>query len=417
MQRLFTPILIAALAFSASYAHSAIPTQLTYQGYLTERQGAALTDEFFVTFVIYNVEVGGSPLWTDTMLMDVENGLFSVQLGRPANPFPTSLFDTPLWLGITVESDMEMIPRREITSVGFAFKADDAETVQGMSAFQLDQSDHVSDLGNPHSVTAEQSGAVSEQALDSHVTDASNPHQVTAAQTNAVDNLMFASHAAGPSAHHARFSDTEAVDAVIAADGPGSSLDADTLDGLQAAAFALQASSYDATQIDVLLQSLQSQIDALAGLPKFRDQGDGTILDSRTGLIWLKNANCTELGDLGNGGRDNRVTAINDIRELENGVCGLTDGSVKGEWYMPSAAEFATILDRTYTGPALSNADQSGQWTAGDPFVAVRLEGYWTSNKLDTAGRGWIADLQSGTLQEINAQSGFQYIWPVRRAK
>ena len=32
------------------------------------------------------------------MLVEVENGLMSVELGRSANPFPVDLFETPLWL-------------------------------------------------------------------------------------------------------------------------------------------------------------------------------------------------------------------------------------------------------------------------------------------------------------------------------
>ncbi|MBT8131400.1 MAG: DUF1566 domain-containing protein [Gammaproteobacteria bacterium] len=52
-----------------------------------------------------------------------------------------------------METDSEMIPRRELTSVGFSFKAEDAESLQGRSAADLDQSDHVADMNNPHNVT------------------------------------------------------------------------------------------------------------------------------------------------------------------------------------------------------------------------------------------------------------------------
>lgn len=52
-------------------------------------------------------------------------------------PSPTDLFSTPLWLGISVNVDPEMTPRRPIAASAFAFKAADAATPEGKTADQL----------------------------------------------------------------------------------------------------------------------------------------------------------------------------------------------------------------------------------------------------------------------------------------
>ncbi|NNF61510.1 MAG: hypothetical protein HKN06_09310 [Gammaproteobacteria bacterium] len=143
---------------------AAVPTSLNYQGYLTDPSGAAIDTDTQITFSIYNADVGGSSLWSDTRTVPVDQGLFSVELGNPLNPFPAGLFDTPLFIGIDVDGDGEMVPRRPLTSVGFSFKADqadDALSLQGQGPAAYDQSLHVSDVANPHGVTVGQTGGAS----------------------------------------------------------------------------------------------------------------------------------------------------------------------------------------------------------------------------------------------------------------
>jgi hypothetical protein len=141
-----------------------VPNTLTYQGYLTDAAGAPIDGVVNISFGIFTVATGGTPQWADTQLVTVARGLFHVELGNPANPFPMGLFETPLFLGIAVGGDPEMTPRQPITTVGFAFKADDADSLQGQSAESLDQSAHVADTNNPHAVTAAQIGAVPDSA-------------------------------------------------------------------------------------------------------------------------------------------------------------------------------------------------------------------------------------------------------------
>ena len=215
----------------------AIPQTLSYQGYLTDASGAPLTGAHSLTFSLYTVSSGGTAQWSETQgTVQVSNGLFTVELGN-GTAFPLDLFATPLWLGISVDGDPEMSPRTPLSSGGYAFKAEDADRLEGVSASSLDQSAHVADMGNPHGVTAAQVGAADATVLNNHLNDTGNPHGVTAAQAGAVDTASFTAHTGNPAAHHVPYTDSAAVAAIIAADGAGSTLDADFLDGLDGSAF------------------------------------------------------------------------------------------------------------------------------------------------------------------------------------
>ena len=67
---------------------------------------------------------------------------------------------------------------------------------------------------------------------------------------------------------------------------------------------------------------------------RYEDNGDGTVTDCRTGLIWLKNANCTDTsnGIANPNGYLTWYDALTWAAGLENGLCGLTDGSSAGDW-------------------------------------------------------------------------------------
>jgi hypothetical protein len=58
--------------------------------------------------------------------------------------------------------------------------------------------------------------------------------------------------------------------------------------------------------------------------PRFTDNGDGTVTDHLTGLIWLKDMPCF-------GGLFQWDDAVQVARGLASGQCGLSDGSVAGD--------------------------------------------------------------------------------------
>jgi len=94
---------------------------------------------------------------------------------------------------------------------------------------------------------------------------------------------------------------------------------------------------------------------------RFTDNMDGTVTDSLTGLVWMKNA--------GWFAPNNWSSALTLANELASGSCGLTDGSTSGQWRMPNVNELESLVDISRNNPALS---------AGNPFINV-ANAYWSS--------------------------------------
>lgn len=115
------------IVFPPVLASASIPAKINYQGYLTDSSGNPIQGTLTITFSLYDVQSGGTPLWSETRSVAVSNGIFSVQLGTF-----TSLdlpFDAPYYLGVKVGGDdaEEMTPRIALTAVGYAFRAKTVE--------------------------------------------------------------------------------------------------------------------------------------------------------------------------------------------------------------------------------------------------------------------------------------------------
>jgi len=148
MIRLVATALLLAVTATGGTTFAQAPQTLSYQGYLTDSSGQALQDSLVVEFSIYAVETGGVPLWSEFQSVFPSQGLFSTTFGSATNPFPPGMFDTPLYLGIKVNTDDEMTPRPALTSAAYAFKAHDASTLEGLSPADLDQSSDVATLAS-----------------------------------------------------------------------------------------------------------------------------------------------------------------------------------------------------------------------------------------------------------------------------
>jgi hypothetical protein len=104
-----------------------IPHQINYQGYLTDGYDNAITDTLEMTLRIYDTSLGGTELWSETQSsVSVVDGLFNVLLGS-VNEIPSSVFsNSACWLQIEIEGEI-LSPRKQIASVGYAFRADTAD--------------------------------------------------------------------------------------------------------------------------------------------------------------------------------------------------------------------------------------------------------------------------------------------------
>ena len=144
--------------------------------------------------------------------------------------------------------------------------------------------------------------------------------------------------------------------------------------------------------------------------PRFKDNQDGTVTDYLTGLVWLKHANCFDLRPWDD--------AVFECNQLADGSCGLSDGSVAGDWSLPNANELLSLMNYKYYNPAISNTAGTGQLTEGDPFVAVQNHPYWSS----TTWAGPPADYSAypvffgglGFGSEDNVKTNLMGVWCVR---
>ena len=153
--------------------------------------------------------------------------------------------------------------------------------------------------------------------------------------------------------------------------------------------------------------------------PRFTDNGDGTVTDNLTGLVWLQDANCFA-GRLPWADALERSTALFDGCTTCGGTegdCGLSDGSVAGDWRLPNRFELESLLNMAFWDPALSNAAGTGQWVEGDAFFRVQsaeLAFYWSSTTLASfTGAAWDVTLSNGFVGNAY-KTDRSFAWPVR---
>lgn len=123
-------ILSAFLLFSA-VAYADVPELINYQGKLTDSVGNPLNETAQVDFAIYDVEIDGTALWTESHLgITVVDGVFSVILGsvdQASNPLDLA-FDKVYYLEITVNGET-MDPRQKMTSVAYSMRAKETDAL------------------------------------------------------------------------------------------------------------------------------------------------------------------------------------------------------------------------------------------------------------------------------------------------
>jgi len=151
------------------------------------------------------------------------------------------------------------------------------------------------------------------------------------------------------------------------------------------------------------IQSLEEKIQALRFF-RYVDNGDGTVKDNKTGIIWMKNANCA--------GEKNWIEAKQWAANLRQGQCELRDSSQKGDWRLPTKVEWEAMLDNKYKKPALSNADETGQWTEGNAFTGVKSYWYWSSTSYSSSS-AWYANFYGGDVGKYG-NTFKNYVWAVR---
>lgn len=138
---------------------------------------------------------------------------------------------------------------------------------------------------------------------------------------------------------------------------------------------------------------------------RWHDNGDGTVTDLRTGLVWLKKA---DWGGAYPFWADSieKVNAHDRAASLRNGASGveLTDSSVEGDWRLPTLSELKT----------LATGDEAVSIWEMRVFTGVEPTPYWSSTS-DSGypSRGYFVHLISGDAGTFNKKTPY-HVWPVR---
>jgi hypothetical protein len=133
----------------------------------------------------------------------------------------------------------------------------------------------------------------------------------------------------------------------------------------------------------------------VATSPRFTDNGDGTVTDNLTGLMWTQDANI--------GQKMTWNAAIDYSNNLSLGTEGC--GVNYTDWRLPNIREMQSLVDFGKTLPALPS---------GHPFSKVQTTEYWSSTTHYTITYfAWRVRMAYGRV-DISDKSASYYVWPVR---
>jgi len=140
--------------------------------------------------------------------------------------------------------------------------------------------------------------------------------------------------------------------------------------------------------------------------PRFLDNKNGTVTDTVTGLIWLKQADCINKP---------WAAAVSAVNSLASGQCGLSDGSTAGSWRMPNRNEMQSLADRLLNNQAdFFNASfvlkSDGSLYRSPVFTNfMGYQYYWTSSTdaADTSEAWTVFSCDFGVYDTPKSNSGY----------
>ena len=108
------------------------PTTVSYQGRLTNSVGQPLNGTFQIKFAIYADAGGPFPAgWQETQSVTCVDGFFTVQLGATTPINMIALSYPQQYLGITVGTDPELVPRNKLAASMFSLRVTSVDGALG----------------------------------------------------------------------------------------------------------------------------------------------------------------------------------------------------------------------------------------------------------------------------------------------
>ena len=135
--------------------------------------------------------------------------------------------------------------------------------------------------------------------------------------------------------------------------------------------------------------------------PRFKDNGDGTMADNLTGLMWTKDAGTPNVGSCV-GGAKTWTGALNYVACLNN-----SNYLSHSDWRLPNINEQAS----------LENLGESNQasWLNSQGFTNVWQAYYWSSTTYAYAmTNAWVTHMLVDLSVTYIDKNRFLFVWPVR---
>ena len=130
--------------------------------------------------------------------------------------------------------------------------------------------------------------------------------------------------------------------------------------------------------------------------PRFAENGDLTILDKLTGLVWTQDANPA-------GGAKTWQEALDYIKTLNGG-----NHLGQSDWRLPNVNELESLVNKQ---PNLAD------WLHAQGFRNLQVDYYWTSTTYASLVTcAWSVGLYGGIVAGHD-KAGAYYVWPVRQGK
>ncbi|HDH11381.1 MAG TPA: DUF1566 domain-containing protein [Nitrospirae bacterium] len=141
--------------------------------------------------------------------------------------------------------------------------------------------------------------------------------------------------------------------------------------------------------------------------PRFADNGDGTVTDNLTGLMWLKDGNC--FGKKKWQDALNAITVLNSNPESYN--CS-TYNAAYTDWHLPNVNELESLVN--------AGEKNVAEWLNQQGFINVQSSYfYWSSTTIvhhSRFMRAWIVDMFDGHMSE-NEKTSEEFVWGVRSSQ
>jgi len=130
--------------------------------------------------------------------------------------------------------------------------------------------------------------------------------------------------------------------------------------------------------------------------PRFTDNGDETMTDNLTGLIWTKNANLP-------GDDKTWQQALDYVKAINAGTYPNFDYT---DWRLPNVNELESLIN--------ANEADSANWLSSQGFANVQAHYYWSSTSYAYyTGSAWVVSMRAGGVYDYD-KSNARYVWPVR---